>query len=195
MLIIIDAYNFFKQIDSSGRVTQEFIKTWLLTFQRYITLRSNRVELVFDAGPYWYESIEYYGHLKVLYSGQGKTADAVIKKRLSEYQGKDILLITSDREICHYADELDIISIGSIDFYRIFQEVMARYESYEEQVSGTLYKTSATQSEELDKLMEQGSRGLVKTRVVNDELVEFRISNGKKSSKMDKRLLAKIEKI
>lgn len=194
MTIIIDAYNFIKHISKQSFVSDREIYVWIERFKDYVRLKANRIVLVFDAGPYMVPSDETYGNVTVVYSGQKYSADDIIKQWLVKNRDVDVLLVTSDREIRDFASEIDIASVGSDDFYKIFERVMHQELIYEQKVMHTLHKTSTVDSLELDELMERSSRFLGKD-VSREEVDPIRIRNGKKISKQDKRILKKLEKI
>ena len=195
MVIIIDAYNFIKHIVGASFVSDREVRSWVDTFKEYARLRNNSVILFFDAGPGLYQIVEYYGKVTVIYSGQMQSADDAIKKWLREEQVQDVLLVTSDRDICSFADSINVASVGSDDFYKIFNHIMEQETYHEQQISQKIHKTAMGGTSDLDALMEQGSRHLVDKEVEKVIEVPFRVRNGKKASKMDKRLLKKIEKI
>ncbi len=192
MIIVIDAYNFIKHISQVTFVSDKEKQYWIKIFQKYGDMRGNDVLFVFDAGPGLYQVTEHYKRLTVVYSGQMQTADDVIKAWLQQRQGQDILLVTSDRDICAFANRVNIVSIGSDDFYQVFTQVMENQEVYEEKVAQTAYKVTEDQIEGLDELMEMGSRDLVDRK--EDEIV-FRTRSNGKSSKFERKLLRKVEKI
>lgn len=195
MVIVIDAYNYIKHIIGDSFVSESLVKNWIDQFQEYTDIRGNDVLLVFDAGPGYYATKDYFDKLTVIYSGQTQTADDIIKEWLSSHRGQDILLVTSDREICDVARRMGVVSISSQDFYKIFTYVMQQEQVYEKQVEQTIHKTSTTYSQELDTLMEVGSRNLVREHRTQGDSMPLRVRNGKKASKQDKQLLKKIEKI
>lgn len=195
MTIVIDAYNFIKYVTKTSFVSDQEIREWISTFKEYARFRNNTVIIVFDAGPGLYQMTEYYGKVTVIYSGQMKTADDVIQDFLQQNQGKDLLLVTSDREICVFAEKVNIVSVGSDDFYKIFNHVMSRQENYEQKIVHTLHKITDQELDDLDTLMEEGSRNLVHYQDHKQEQIPFRLRDGRKASKTDKRLLKKIEKI
>ena len=105
------------------------------------------------------------------------------------------MLVTSDREICVFADSVNIVSVGSDDFYKIFNHIMEQESEYEHEIVQTLHKTTVKEDADLDDLMEMGSRHLVNQKAEVDNEIPFRVRGGRKASKMDKNLLRKIEKI
>lgn len=195
MTIIIDGYNFIKHVVGSSYVSEREIDSWIKRFDEYVSLRHNDVVIFFDAGPGYYKSVEQYGKIVIYYSGQEQTADDLIKDWLAKHKGQDVLLVTSDRDICDFASRLQFVSIGSQDFSRVFNHVMAQEAEYEQKLSATVHKVSRDAHPDLDELMEQGSRDLVNADVQYHDHIPIRIRNGKKASRQDKRLTRKIEKV
>ena len=195
MIIVVDAYNLIKSILKVTYIQEKQRNQFIKLFQQYVLLRENQAILVFDGGFDLYEDDYDYDHLTIMYSGQMHTADDVIKRILKERQGRDVLLVTSDRDICDYASQCNIESIGSVDFYEILQEVMMQQKQKKEKVSQGAHKTTDRSNDYIDDLMEEGSRVLEKK--IQDQEVDFivRIRDHKKISKKDRRLLKKIAKI
>lgn len=195
MTIVIDAYNFIKHISGKTFISDKEIDDWIKKFKEYVRLKNNQIVLVFDAGPSIYQSRDIFGRLSVIYSGQKESADDVIKSWLMKWRDVEALVVTSDREIRDFASNLDVVSVGSDDFYKIFDRVMVQESHYEQKIMHTLHKTSNVQSSELDELMEKSSRFLGRDFVTREDVGTIRIRNGKKVSKQDKRILKKLEKI
>lgn len=195
MIIVIDAYNFIKRISKHSFISDREKVAWMKRFQQYTQKRGNEVVLVFDAGPGYQEDLEEYTGLTVIYSGQMQIADDVIKRWLHQHVGQDILLVTSDREIRDVAHRLNIVSIQSHQFYDIFMQVMSQQDQYEQQVAQTIHKTTTNDSQGLDELMELGSRDLIQKSIEHDEIIVPRMSKSHTSSKVQRRLMKKIEKI
>lgn len=195
MTIVIDAYNFIKHISGKTFISDKEIDDWIKKFKEYIRLKNNRIVLVFDAGPSVYQSQDVFGRLVVIYSGQKESADDVIKSWLMKWRDVESLVVTSDREIRDFASRLDVVSVSSDDFYKIFDRVMGQECRYEQKIMHTLHKISDVQSSELDDLMEKSSRFLGQDFVTRESIEPIRIRNGKKVSKQDKRILKKLEKI
>jgi len=195
MIIIIDAYNFMKQVLGKTFISEKEMTNWIASFKRYTQLRNNQILLVFDAGPYEQRFDEHFGHVTVMYSGQKKSADHVMQDWLSKNRDVDVLVVTSDREIRDFASNINIVSVGSQDFYRIFTQVMQREISYEQKIMHTLHKTTTESILGLDELMEKSSRFLGQNTVCREDIGLIRIRDGKKVSKQDRRILKKLEKI
>ncbi|MBP6869495.1 NYN domain-containing protein [Candidatus Babeliales bacterium] len=195
MIILIDAYNLFKTVLHAQFVQKAERVRFLNLFEKYATMRSHEIVLVFDGGSDVHELLHNYDLIKIYYSGYNQSADDLIKKKLKIYQGKDVLLVTSDRDIRQFAKQCSIESIGSQEFHKILQSVMNRKEQQEVVIAQTIHKTSSTDNAALDTLMELGSRRLVPKD--QDKEVRFVMDDASKKydSKKDKKLLKKIVKI
>lgn len=195
MIILIDAYNLLKTVLHTQHVAKAERNRFLHLFEKYAQMRNHEIILVFDGGDDIYEIVDKYSLIKIYYSGYNQTADDVIKNKLKLLQGLDVLLVTSDRDIRKFAQTCSIESIGSIDFYKILQQVMQQKEHQKVIIAQTIHKTSLDKNPELDALMEFGSRNLVTKEHDKQVKVSFKHEIEKYSSKQDKKLLKKIVKI
>lgn len=196
MIILIDAYNLLKTVLHTQFIQDAQRIKFLQLFEKYAQLRqSNELVLVFDGGQDPYEVEENYKHVTLFHSGFMQSADDIIKKKLKMYQGFDILLVTSDRELRQSAKQYQIESLGSMEFYRIFQDVMKLYDKKEVIVAQTIHKTTANENLDVDALMEFGSRLLVAKDQDKHIKVVMRHHDEPGNSKKDKKLLKKIMKI
>ncbi|MBI2352624.1 NYN domain-containing protein [Candidatus Dependentiae bacterium] len=195
MVIVIDAYNFIKQNSKIDFVSEQILNYWLSLFQKYMKVRSNRIVLVFDAGPSLFASHFFHENIEIFYSGQKQTADDIIKKWLEKNKMLDIFLVTSDREIRDFAATLNIASVNSLDFYKAFHKTMQEEERLQNKISKTIYKMSDFESDDLDNLMEESTRYLMHEDLKRDDARMIRIRNGKKIAKQDKKILKKLEKV
>jgi hypothetical protein len=187
-----------KSITGTKFITDHQMRDWIAKFEQYMQKRANKVLLIFDAGPSFFASCEKIGSVEVCWAGQHQTADDWIKSWLEKNNQKDILLVSSDREIRSWAHLLKVVSISSQDFYKIFHEVLQEQEHKEQVPDFRAYKTKCDEpsDEFLDALM--GSVRidiqLVGNKYQQDEQ-EQSLGNTKKVSKSDKSLLKKIYKI
>ncbi|HSW75603.1 MAG TPA: NYN domain-containing protein [Candidatus Saccharimonadales bacterium] len=204
MIIIIDAYNYIKSVSGQTFIDDRTAQEWIDTFKEYVRVRRNPIILIFDAGPCYFQSKQRHGGVTVVYAGQQQTADDVIKDWLKSNYGADALLVSSDRELCHCASDAGVASVGSYDFYKIFNHVMKQEEEFEQKITQTIHKIDDLLAEEdqdldqleyLDQLMEEGSRGLMKGKIIKEQDMPVRVRRGKKASKPDKQLMRKIDKI
>jgi len=215
MIIVIDAYNYIKSVAGQTFIDDRIAQQWINIFKEYVRVRHNPIVLIFDAGPGYYPSTQRHGGVTVMYAGQQQTADDVIKIWLKAHPGADALLVSSDRELCHCADDVRVTSVGSYDFYKIFNHVMQQEERFEQKIVQTVHKATKNlssigltqglsnknshddldQLEDLDRIMEEGSRGLIKGKIIKEHDAPPRVRGGKKVSKPDKHLMRKIDKI
>lgn len=198
MIIIIDAYNYIKSISGLQFVDEKSVQAWIETFKKYAVMRKNQIILVFDAGPGYYPSTHKHGGVIVMYAGQQQLADDVIKTWLRANMGADALLISSDRDVRYCADECEIPSVASYDFYKIFNYVINQQYRFQEKISHAINKSKdSSASSEIDQIMEEGSRGLVASKV-NEHSYALGMpmpKGGKKIAKIDKKLMRKVNKI
>ena len=196
MIILIDAYNLLKTVLHVKFISDQQRVQFLQLFEKYAQLRpSNKIILVFDGGQDFYEVEKNYKHITLSYSGAMQIADDVIKKKLYELQSYDILLITCDRELRRYAANYQIESLGSLEFYKILQDIMQQQNKQEVIIAQTICKTTIDDNSDLDVLMELGSRRLVIKDQDQDVQIAMRISHNQFDTKKDKKLLKKIAKI
>lgn len=196
MIILIDAYNLLKTVLHTQFIQDAQRSNFLQLFEKYAQFRkANELVLVFDGGQDPYEVEQNYKHVTLFYSGFMQSADDIIKKKLKTYQAFDVLLVTSDRELRQYAKQYQIESLGSMEFYRIFQDVMKLQDQKEMIVAQTIHKTTVSEDIDVDKLMEFGSRLLVAKDQDKSVKVVMRHHDEPGNSKKDKKLLKKIMKI
>jgi predicted RNA-binding protein with PIN domain len=198
MIIIIDAYNFIKSISAHKFVNDRVIADWITTFQNYMILRGNKIILVFDAGPFFNQTREVHGGVEIIYAGHSQSADDVLKIWLERNVGQDILLVTSDRQVRDYGLNLNVVSISSQDFYKVFKSVMHQEEIIEQKFMQTVHKTKVDEEKvdfDLDALMEQASRNLVADNFKNEYPEPVRIRDNVKVGKADRKIMKKIDKI
>lgn len=200
MIIIIDGYNFLKSITGTKFITEQQMHSWMETFEEYRKKRANKILMVFDAGPSYFPSCENIGSIEVCYAGQYQTADDWIKSWLEKNRQKDLLLVSSDREIRSWAQQMGVISLSSQDFYKLFKEALQESLYVQKIADLTLYKTKEEsfddEDQSLDELMHAASLnlGLAGNKYDKDQ-DEVVVKTNKKISKSDKSLLKKIDKI
>lgn len=130
--IIIDGYNLIRQSNSLRILDQEDLQlgreALIDMLAAYKKIKAHKITVVFDA--MYANAISQHKErikgIKVIFSRQGETADAVLK-RLAEKERERALIVSSDHEITHAAESYGAATIGSVDFEdRI---VMASYMS------------------------------------------------------------------
>ena len=121
MLIAIDGYNFIKQSPELRRLEQVELQKardgLIERLVRYKRIKGHSITVVFDGRQEGGLSghKERSGGIEVIFSRPGEKADDVLK-RLAIEKGEGILLVTSDREIAHFAGKKGAKVIPVSDF-------------------------------------------------------------------------------
>lgn len=119
--VVIDGYNLIRQsatLSAQEELSLELGRDALLErLRQYKRVRSHRITVVFDAAnkPLLAEQRSKHKGIRVIYSGQGETADTVIK-RICQNEGEKVLLVTTDRELASYAEARGSVAMDSEDF-------------------------------------------------------------------------------
>ena len=185
MIIIIDAYNLLKQLHDNQLITDDQRASFLKQMKKYADHKKHTILVVFDGGPFDWTHSYKEGRMKVFYSGRHETADQVIEQYLDDHQTKDILLVSSDHELCLYASQLKIPSIGSSDFYAIITQ------KEEPEVIRQVEHISAD-SLDLDTLMEQASKQIP---IKQEDYAVPIPKPSAKASKRERKLWQKLKKL
>ena len=121
MHLVIDGYNLIRQsamLSAREELSLQLGRDALLErLRQYKRLRSHRITVVFDAAnkPNVAEERSQHKGIRIIYSGQGATADTVIK-RICRNEGEKVVLVTTDRELASYAEGCGSVAIDSQDF-------------------------------------------------------------------------------
>ncbi len=146
--------------------------------------------LIYDGGPYNRMTVEKNGRVITVYSGHKESADDIIKRYIEERLLKNILLVTTDRQLNAFADTYEVPSIDSLDFYELMKEMGIPKKGYQK-TPGQAHKLHPERaSSELDALMQEGSNMLLYKEEEPEEE-----AHGHGTSKKEKRLLAVLKKL
>lgn len=190
MNILIDGYNLIKQLIATSVTEKE--RSW---FQQrcaeYARKKGHKIIIVYDAGPYTRMTKINEGRVTTIFSGHKDTADDVIKDYIDRKLLKNMLLVTTDRALNKYADQFDVPSIDSLDFYEFMKSDGARQVVGFRQAAGKPEKLNPeNENPDLDRLMEEGTTVLQYKRELeedDDETYDF--------SKSERRLMGVIKKL
>ena len=192
MNILIDGYNLLKQALGTKQISERQRNWFAQRAAEYANKKGHTLYIVYDAGPYTRLTKEKKGRVITVYSGHKDTADDIIMHYIEENLLKNLLVVTTDRQLNAYADQFGIPSIDSLDFYRCMKEEAPRIAGYKK-VSGHAQKMRPGEgSSELDALMQEGSSVLQYKQEGEDEAPAY---DTKGSSKKEKRLLAILKKL
>ena len=124
MRIVIDAYNVMRSTGFADDYDLKVLKNQRVQFlsllSEYANSSKNRIIAVFDGGGSGeiFGNSETYGPVEVRYSAGGETADDVIKKISADAQNpRDIVVITSDKEISYYVRNCGATVVSAAEFY------------------------------------------------------------------------------
>lgn len=187
MIIVIDAYNLLRTVPPYKKtITDQERKQFLAQLGRYGRFKGHKVVVVFDGGPYEWPVKEKQLSVVVVYSGIHETADDYIREYIEAHRAKEMLLVTSDRELNGYAAQFSVPSIDSFAFYQLLQEAKSQSISKVD-TNQAIVKTTGEAREEIDFLMMNASK------VVPEKAEDMNIKDQNRASK--KRQLNKEERI
>jgi YacP-like NYN domain len=195
MIIIIDAYNVLKQVIPKQEISDKERNHFIAQMGRYAKIKQHKIIVVFDGGPYEWVHREKMNGTIVIYSGVHESADDVIKHYLEDHQAKDLLLVSTDREINAVASRLDIPSIDAKDFYILVKHALHKEPEEIVELSGDVVKITKEEQADIDALMHAASEFVpVKKEDVVME-VRFRLSSAYTEGKKNKKLLRVLKKL
>lgn len=194
MIIIVDGYNLLKQLFPAALVSERERHTFIMYMRSYARKKEHEIVIVFDGGPYTWPTKEDHSGIRVVYSGVHESADDYIKYYIDRHTNQDLLLVSSDRELCVHADKRGIASINSLDFYHIIRTTM--------QESGAAYERSADQARklsdednaELDAIMHEASSKVMHKKDDAKDYADKELLS-KTRSKNERQLVKKLKKL
>lgn len=192
MRLIIDAYNVLKAGKSKDlHVGESATRQFLDLVRAYAQLKHHEPLVIFDGGTSrWPERFTING-VKVAYSGSQASADHLIIEELARCKHpEDVAVVSSDREICDFAQARSIICIEALGFTHYMHAEIEKSQKKTGVLVSNGKKTQAIKraghesSAELDRLMEEST-----SRVpLKDE------SNNNANKKQKKNKLSKVER-
>ena len=119
--VVVDGYNLIRQsptLRGAEELSLEHGREALVEkLRHYKRMKGHRITVVFDGADkvtLAEEKTQQKG-IKIIYSGQGKTADSVIK-RICRDQGDYVVVVTADRELAGYAESCGSVVMASEEF-------------------------------------------------------------------------------
>jgi hypothetical protein len=190
MIIIVDAYNVLKRLHGPD-VSRQQRDEYIMKLKIYAKKKNHTVLLIFDGGYSDWLTKEKYDNLLVIYSGYKESADEVIKRYLEDYQHKDILLVSADRELAEYAKGLKIVAIEPTIFNTYVTKAFERLPTDTTWAQQEVKKLTSKQDKDLDALMEEASMQIMHK---SDE-DEAQKKSRAKSFKVDKKERKRADKL
>ena len=202
MQIIIDGYNLLKA-RFGPHASEKQRERLIAMVAQYAQVKKHDITIVFDGGPLNRATHDRMHGVEIICAGAGRSADDEIKMLLDKIRGNEILLVSSDNELCAYADRLQIPSLEALGFWytMVGERVAVGTPSSYVKTSADMQKAVATiykeerggEDAELDALMEEASRVIMPK---DEEQYEHgRKSKAERLSKQERLLLRKIKKL
>lgn len=128
--LIVDGYNLIRQSAVMSPMDQKDLElgrqSLLDRLAAYKRIKGHQITVVFD-GATQYATFDQRDHqkgVKVRFSRQGESADAVIK-RMAKREGEKAMVVSSDREVADFSSLQGAAVIGSPEFEKKME--MAEY--------------------------------------------------------------------
>lgn len=121
MHIAVDGYNFIKQSPSLRALEkvdlQKAREKLIEILAEYKRFKRHAITVVFDGAGQLSKAIyqEQQRGIGIIFSKAGEKADDVLKRMAAEKK-KEIVIVTSDREIAHFAEKKGAASISIEEF-------------------------------------------------------------------------------
>ncbi len=195
MIIIIDGYNLLKQLYRHREITAQERRNCVEKIGDYARIKRHSIVVVFDGGPYMWPHKEKICTVTVVYVGMRDSADDYIMDYVIQHARKDVLVVTSDNAIQKVANEHDIPSLGSEDFWSFVTDVFQiRTQQVPEKFASTdAVKTTEEENPELDQLFAEYKNSVpIKS---NDYICAEREKRRSTVAKKDRRLMSIIRKL
>lgn len=145
--IIIDGYNLLHASPNLSVRKEELLEKarnrMIEKLSYYRKMKKVSITVVFDGwkGGFQSQSQEMLKGIKVIYSKLGETADEVIK-RMIDNASKEMLVVTSDREIRDFADQHSFISVSSSEFEKKMAMASHFEKEYDEDEENCSFSTN-----------------------------------------------------
>lgn len=193
MIILIDAYNVIKQTSSTGHISEQQRAAFIKKLIQYAREREHRIIVVFDGG----ETYESYssGPVRVVYSGHETNADTILKKLCAQLKREQVMLVSSDREICSYASLYRIPCIEATALYELLNHAQQEQPtlSLEKQKGAALKQSGYESSEDIDALMQEAAQFMLIKH--EDNAQRSRKPAAKTDSKSEKKIKKLVGKL
>ena len=208
MIVLIDGYNVLKQISSATHknaahgnalhgtavhISSAQRRVFINRLHEYALRHGHQIFLVFDGTVADDDYVPSSRSLSVLYSGHTKNADLVLKKLCTRYKGYEVVLVSSDRDVCAYASLCGIACLDALMFYKLLVHKAPTSTTTTLKSQGNAVKRFGHESnQEVDELMQQASKVLV---VKQEDGAVTREKNAQMLSKKDKKLKKLVNKL
>jgi hypothetical protein len=183
MIVLVDGYNLLRQIH--GKQSNESQRSALVNLLgRYVHKRNHKVVIFFDGGNAGIPYQEKQKGIVVWFSGHNTTADDLIIEYVETHKGKDMVVVTLDRDLKNKCG-LYAPSLEPLIFYGRIQELLAPQPTKKPNLKTGIKKLTDENDAALDSLMYEAGLGSVTLK--EDDYQEQRpVASGQKLSKKQK---------
>ncbi len=199
MIVIVDGYNVVKLVHGSERITEAQRSAFINLLGRYFAKRGHKIVVAFDAGPCPYPTHEKQRGVAIMYSGADQSADDLIMRFVEDHQGKEMLVVTADREIISHVTKNKADVMEPLLFYTKIKAVLKEscHAEKVEKKAGCIMKLSEEKNDILDAIMYQALSGTFIDKDDQETLFEktSRKANGFSISKKERKNNKKIDKL
>jgi predicted RNA-binding protein with PIN domain len=197
MIIVIDGYNLLKLIHSEQRISETQRSAFVNLLGRYSAKRGHKVHVVYDAGPCVYPSKEKQRGITIHYSGEYQSADDLIMSFCEDHKGKEILVVTADREIISHVETYSAEVVDPKTFYDKVKEAFALSEKALKKKQGNIVKISKNENSDIDALMLEAAGMNVPSKDEGDEydIPRHHQPKVKEVTRRQRKRISKIEKL
>lgn len=196
MLILIDAYNILKQrAGNAVEVTDRERSDFLHKIRGYCKHKGHEPLVVFDGGSYQRPTTLPHHGVTVIYAGHRSTADEVLKDLIELNQRRDVLVVSSDREVAEHASRHNTPSIDAINFYDIVlghKPAPLTVTLVKNKENARKYHAQEEYSGDLDAIMQAASKVVIRK---DSPVNEHENNSQRRSSKQERRLLKVVKKL
>jgi len=196
MIIIVDAYNLLRAVPPYNKTTTDQERArFIAQLSGYGRRKGHKIVIIFDGGPHEWPFKENMKTVQVVYSGIHQSADDYIKEYIEANRAKDLLLVSSDSELNHFAARYAVPSIDSATFHHLLQEDVRMKTGVSKRVADVVVKFNHDNSVDIDALMMEASK-TVPTK--SEDFARGSIDRDSKKStlsKQERSLLKKLNKL
>lgn len=155
MIIVLDSYNILKQVFNPDQVNEAVRRSFINKLIKYAHAKNHYMVIVFDGGPHTFPHKTVGKKIEVIYVGTLQTADDYIKEYIEGHQGKDLLLVSSDRELVLFAQRYQVAVVPGDTFYGYLDGSAEKKQATEQKKpsNNQVIKMSDDDDQELDALM------------------------------------------
>jgi predicted RNA-binding protein with PIN domain len=159
MIIVVDAYNLLRSVPPYKKTITDKERTqFIAQLSAYGRRKGHKIVIVFDGGPHEWPFKENMKIVTVVYSGIHESADDYIKEYIDAHHTQDLLLVSSDSELNHWADRLNIPSIDSPTFSHLVYQELSTQQLTTEKSSEITKLHHENDALDIDALMMEASK-------------------------------------